>query len=132
MRNFIYVFNTLLFFSTQTINAQSLSIIETGNSATLGEMKILLGMSIQEPQRQDQFGQTIDSSSLGVQWMAAPRESIRFPAGTDSYELTSWNEPKMQYFFNVFMPKYPFNIHNDQTWPPQIPTVFPPFLATPS
>lgn len=122
MRNFIYVLNTLLFFAIQTISAQPLSIIETGNSATLGEMTILLGMSIQEPQRQDQLGQTIDSSSLSSQWMVAPRESIRFPAGTDSYDLTSWNEAKMQYFFNVFMPKYPSSIHNDQTWPPQIPT----------
>lgn len=99
--------------------AGSMRVCDEGAEGPLGDSAVLLGFSIQEPDREDDFGFTIDQHpTVGPRWMALPREFVRFPAGSDSYTIAS-GDPKMDYFFDTFLPKYP-GLLNDQTWPPQI------------
>ena len=90
---------------------------EVGNA---GAAAVMLGLSIQEPDRTDMHGATIDKSPAGARWMDLPRAFFRFPAGTDSYTLSAWDEPEVIYFLSEFRTKYP-GVPNDQTWPPQLP-----------
>ncbi|MEM6292412.1 MAG: hypothetical protein AAGA54_14150 [Myxococcota bacterium] len=95
-------------------------ICPTDESGAPGDAGVLLGMSIQEPDRTDMNGDTIDESAAGPRWMELPRAFFRFPAGTDSYTLTTWDAPEVVYFLEEFRGKYP-GVPNDQTWPPQLP-----------
>lgn len=95
-------------------------VCPTDESGPVGDSAVMLGMSIQEPDRTDMHGATIDESDAGPRWMGLPRSFFRFPAGTDSYTLASWDAPEVTYFLDTFRAKYP-GVPNDQTWPPQLP-----------
>ena len=94
-------------------------ICQTDEVGDVGAAAVMLGMSIQEPNRTDMHGDTIDESPAGARWMNL-RAFFRFPAGTDSYTLSAWDDPEVIYFLDEFRSKYP-GVPNDQTWPPQLP-----------
>lgn len=86
-----------------------------------GEMLPLLGLSLRDPENRDADGWQIPESDQYPTWLNLPKGFIRHPAGSQSFKITSIQDPGFLYARDVILKDLPESVSHDFTWPPQLP-----------
>lgn len=95
------------------------SLRATGDLLPAGYMATLTGLSIRDPLQVDREGKLLEQSSLAPVFNALPVSALRYPAGSQSYKITTTADPAALYTLSVLLPTFPAAAH-DFTWPPQL------------
>ena len=87
----------------------------------VGDMSRMFGFSNREARQTDKDGLYPWESALADRYNAIYKHSFRYPAGSNSYNVSNINDPKVQFFFDTVEPLLPAGVEHEFTYGPQLP-----------